>query len=218
MTLRTARIAADGSIGPDSRLDARVCECCPTAAVGTTAGALVAYRDRTDDELRDIAVLRFDGNTWVGPTYVHADRWRINACPVNGPALAAAGDRVALAWFTAEGETPRALLAFSDDGGRSFGAPIRVDDEQALGRVDVAMLPDGRAVVLWLEYLAQGSELRARIIAPDGQRSGYFTLAASSAGRQSGYARVVRSGDDLVFAWTTTRPAPQVTAAVMTLR
>ncbi len=65
----------------------------------------------------------------------------------------ALGDRVALAWFTAEGDSPRALLAFSTDGGRSFGAPIRVDEEQTLGRVDVAMLPDGRAVVSWLEFV-----------------------------------------------------------------
>jgi len=218
MTLRTARIAPDGTFGIDSRLDARVCECCPTAAVATANGALVAYRDRSEDELRDIAVLRFDGGKWVGPTYVHADRWQINACPVNGPALAAAGDRVALAWFTAEGDIPRALLAFSSDGGRSFGAPVRVDDEQALGRVDLAMLSDGRAVVLWLEFLPQGSELRARIVTHDGRRSGHLTIAASSSERQSGYARVVRSGDDVVFAWTSTRPTPQIKTAVLTVR
>ncbi len=218
MTLRTARIEPDGTIGADTRLDARVCECCPTAAVATANGALIAYRDRTEDELRDIAVLRLEGGKWTGPTYVHADGWRIAACPVNGPALDAAGDRVALAWFTAEGDAPRALLAFSTDGGRSFGAPIRVDEEQALGRVDVTLLPDGRAIVLWLEFLQQGSELRARIIAPNGQRSSHFTIAASSAERQSGYARMVRSGSDLVFAWTSTRPTHQVKTAVLTVQ
>jgi hypothetical protein len=218
MTLRTARIDPDGTVGADTRLDARVCECCPTAAVATASGALIAYRDRTDNELRDISVLRLEDGKWVGPTYVHADGWKIAACPVNGPALDAAGDRVALAWFTAEGDAPRALLAFSTDGGRWFGAPMRVDDEQALGRVDVAMLPDGRAFVMWLEFLPQGSELRARIIAPDGYRSSHFTIAASSAERQSGYARMVRSGNDLVFAWTSTRPSPQVKTAVLTVR
>jgi hypothetical protein len=79
------------------------------------------------------------------------------------------------------------------------------------------MLPDGRAFVMWLEFLPQGSELRARIIAPDGYRSSHFTIAASSAERQSGYARMVRSGNDLVFAWTSTRPSPQVKTAVLTV-
>lgn len=218
MTLRTAPIKPDGTLGPDSRVDARVCECCPTAAVATANGALIAYRDRTDDEVRDIAVLRLNDGKWHGPTYVHADRWKIAACPVNGPALAALGDRVALAWFTAEGDSPRALLAFSTDGGRSFGSPIRVDDVQTLGRVDVVMLSDGRAVVSWLEFVEQGSELRARVIAPDGRRSGHFTITASSGDRQSGYARMVRSGDDLVFAWTSTRPVLQIKTAILTIR
>ena len=218
MTLRTAAIQPDGIIGADMRLDARVCECCPTAAVATASGALVAYRDRSEDEIRDIAVLRLENGKWLGPTYVHADRWKIAACPVNGPALAALGDRVALAWFTAEGDSPRALLAFSTDGGRSFGPPIRVDDVQTLGRVDVVMLADGRAVVSWLEFVEQGSELRARVIAPDGRRSAHFTITASSADRQSGYARMVRSGNDLVFAWTSTRPALQIKTAVLTVQ
>jgi hypothetical protein len=218
MTLRAAKIQPDGTISEDTRLDARVCECCPTAAVATSQGALVAYRDRSDDEIRDIAVLRLENGKWQGPTYVHADRWKIAACPVNGPALAAIGDRVALAWFTAEGDAPRALLAFSSDGGRSFGAPIRVDDVQTLGRVDVVMLPDGRAVVSWLEFLELGSELRARIIGPDGRRRGHFTITTSTADRQSGYARMVRSGNDLVFAWTSTRPSLQVKTAVLTVQ
>ena len=34
-------------------------------------------------------------------TAVYNDGWKIAACPVNGPAVAANGKRVALAWFTA---------------------------------------------------------------------------------------------------------------------
>lgn len=218
MTLRAARIAGDGRISHETRLDDRVCECCPTAAVATPRGAVVAYRDRSPTELRDIAVIRLDAGQWTSPTYVHADEWQINACPVNGPALAAVGDRVALAWFTAQGDSPRALLAFSMDGGKTFGKPVRVDESQTLGRVDVVMLDDGRAVASWLEFAPEGSEFRARIVSPDGTRAPYFTIARSTSDRQSGYPRMVRTGNDLIFAWTATRPIPQVKTALLTLR
>lgn len=217
MTLRAARVTEDGSATSDTLLDARVCECCPTAAIATSRGAIVAYRDRSDTEVRDIAVMRFDNGKWEGPTYVHEDRWQINACPVNGPALAAIGDRVALAWFTAQGDVPRAMLAFSTDGGKSFGKPVRLDDVQTLGRVDVVMLDDGRAVASWLEFIPGGSEFRARIVAPNGTRGPHFTVTTSSADRQSGYPRMVRTGNELIFAWTATRPTPQVKTAALTL-
>lgn len=218
MTLRAARIAPDGTIGPDERLDARVCECCPTTAVATANGALVAYRDRSEVEVRDIAVMRLENGKWLGPTYVHADNWKINACPVNGPALAAIGDRVALAWFTAEADTPRAMVAFSQDGGRTFGKPIRVDEARTLGRVDAVMLDDGSAVVLWMEFLEGGSELRARVVRPDGSRSAHVVVSSTTSDRQSGYARMVRAGKDLYFAWVTTKPQAQVKTAVAALR
>ena len=217
MTLRVARVHPDGSVSEDNRLDARVCECCPTTAVATARGALVAYRDRSETEVRDIAVLRLEDGQWHGPTYVHADSWQINACPVNGPALTAVGDKVALAWFTAEGDTPRAMVAFSSDGGKTFGNPVRVDDTQTLGRVDAVMLDDGRAVVSWLEFMPGASEFRARIVSPDGAREPSFRVTASTADRQAGYPRMVRAGSELIFAWTSARPAPQVKTAAVRL-
>jgi hypothetical protein len=218
MTVRAATIAPDGRIGKEERLDARVCECCPTTAVATASGALVAYRDRSDSEVRDIAVVRLQNGTWQPPALVHADNWKIDACPVNGPALAASGDHVALAWFTAAGDAPRVNVAFSDDGGRMWGAPVRVDEAKSLGRVDTVLLDDGRAIVLWMEHLETGSELRARIVAPDGTRDPYITIATMAATRQSGYARMVRSGNDLIFAWVSNNPAAQVKTAVASVK
>jgi hypothetical protein len=217
MTLRAARVTPDGTVSDEAKIDGRVCECCPTAAVGTARGALVAYRDRSETEVRDIAVMRLEEGKWHGPTYVHADNWQINACPVNGPALTAVGDRVALAWFTAQADTPRAMVAFSSDGGKTFGKPVRVDDAQTLGRVDAVMLEDGRAVVSWLEFMPGASEFRARIVSPDGTREPAFRITASTADRQAGYPRMVRQGKELFFAWTSPRPTPQVKTAVVRL-
>jgi hypothetical protein len=218
MTLRTAHVAADGTIGEDAVIDARVCECCPTTAATTSRGAIVAYRDRSEKEVRDIAVVRFEDGAWSAPSRVHADDWQINACPVNGPALAASGDRVALAWFTAEGDRPRVLVAFSEDAGRTWGPPVRVDEARSLGRVDTVMLDDGSAVVMWMEHLDAGSELRARVVQPGGTRGPFITVSTMTADRQSGYARMVRVRDELVFAWVSTRPSLHVKTGVAALR
>ena len=175
MTLRAARVTPDGTVSDEAKIDGRVCECCPTAAVATARGALVAYRDRSDTEVRDIAVMRLEEGKWHGPTYVHADNWQINACPstaLPSPRWATASP---LPGLPLKATTPRAMVAFSSDGGKTFGKPVRVDDAQTLGRVDAVMLEDGRAVVSWLEFMPGASEFRARIVSPDGTREPAFT-------------------------------------------
>ena len=107
------------------------------------------------------------------------------------------------------------MVAFSADGGATFGAPVRVDDKQTLGRVDVAILENGHALVSWLEFAEDGSEFRARAVSPDGSRGPHITVARSSSDRQSGYPRLIRSGNEVIFAWTATRPVPQVKTAVV---
>ncbi|MGB3541406.1 hypothetical protein, partial [Rubrivirga sp.] len=92
MTLRFAALEADGSRHDDAELDARVCDCCPTALVSTPSGLVAAYRDRSDLEVRDIAVVRHVDGEWTSPSIPHADGWSIEGCPVNGPALDARGD------------------------------------------------------------------------------------------------------------------------------
>ena len=60
---------------------------------------------------------------------------RSRVVPINGPPIAARGKDVVVAWFTAPNEMNRSYLAFSHDGGQTFGAPVRVDDEESLGRM-----------------------------------------------------------------------------------
>ena len=58
MSLRGALFAPDGTQASEVAIDDRVCECCPSAAAVTADGPIVAYRDRTADEVRDIYVSR----------------------------------------------------------------------------------------------------------------------------------------------------------------
>lgn len=203
MTVHFGRFDRDFKQVEESVVDARVCECCPTAVTVTSEGVIAAFRDRSNAEIRDIYTSRLANGKWSEPTAVHADGWKIAACPVNGPALSAAGRHVAASWFTVKGEQGQAYLAFSADAGRTYGTPIRVDDGGSLGRVDIALVPDGSAAVAtWIEFVDQRSQFRARRIDRNGARSAPVTIAGLAAGRASGYPRMALNGGELVFAWT----------------
>jgi hypothetical protein len=204
-----AVVDAQGAAGPESFLDERVCDCCQTAAARTDDGVVVAYRDRGPDEIRDISVVRFAGGRWSEPRPVHRDGWRIDGCPVNGPALDARGRAVAVAWFTAPAGTGEVKLAFSTDAGQSFASPMRIDGGEAVGRVDVVLRSADEAIVSWLEKTPAGSELRVRR-ARRGTLGPPLVVAATSAGRASGVPRMDRAGDGLIVAWTDPGPPARV--------
>ena len=226
MVVKARDIDPAGVFGPESIVDDRTCDCCPNAAVRLADGRVVAaYRDRSVDEVRDIGVaVRTGGNQglWSEPRRLHEDAWTIDSCPVNGPALDADGDRVVAAWFTMEGSQPRVFASFSGDGGASFGPPIRIDEGAGMGRVDVEMLSDGSAIVIWIEAGGSGAEaggsasvddpatsapirragIMARRVMPDQGASEARLLVETATSRAAGYPRLVRSGDTLLLAWT----------------
>ena len=107
---------------------------------------------------------------------------------------------MAAAWFTGKDDKGQAYAAFSTDAGRTWGTPIRLDDQTSLGHVDVEMLDDGSAVATWGEFADDRSQFRMRRVEPSGMRSRSITISGDS--RVSGYPRVARSGNELVFAWT----------------
>ena len=201
MSLRFAAYDARWKQTADLALDARVCECCPTAMAVTADGPLVAYRDRGPSEVRDIQVTRLENGTWTPPVAVHNDEWRVPACPVNGPALSARGRDVAVAWFMAKDDQPRSFLAFSSDAGRTFGDPVRLDDEASLGRVDVELLRDGSAVGSYVEFAGQRAGFRVRRVERNGTRSAPVTIAGLTGNRTSGIPRMALYRDQLMFAW-----------------
>lgn len=210
MTLRAAALGADGGRRDvDLEIDGRVCDCCQTDAALTSDGPVVVYRDRGADEVREIALVRRDGAGWSRPVHVHADGWRIDACPVNGPAVAARGRQVVVAWFTAP-DRPRVRLAFSSDAGRSFAAPIEVASGPVAGRVDVVLLDGGRAVVSWLQESPGGAAIIAQPFTAAGAAGVPVTVAASSVARSSGFPQMARAGAGLVFAWTEPGDPPRV--------
>lgn len=201
MTLRTALIGADGKAGSDRLIDARVCDCCQTASAVTATGPIVAYRNRTEDEIRDIAVVRRTAAGWTEPRRVHTDGWQIAGCPVNGPAMIARGARVVVAWFTMAGGLPRVHFATSNDAGASFNEPKTHSSGSALGRVQLAWTPGGFALG-WMEEHAGNARMRLAQYSSDGKLQTDHILTQVDQGRISGFPQIKVLDGQLLVAWT----------------
>lgn len=198
MTLRAAFIDKNGNKVNEWELDERICDCCQTSAAITNDGPVVAYRDRSDDEVRDMSIVRYVNGEWTAPKTIHADNWQIKACPVNGPRIDAIKNNLAIAWFSMVDKKGTVNLIFSNDGGATFKKPIRIDEGMAIGRVDVLMLDSATAMVSWME----GSSIKAVKVHYDGKKDSPIMIASSSEARSSGFPQMTKSGSRIIFAWT----------------
>jgi hypothetical protein len=201
-SLMRSVINADGAEVKEETLDPDVCQCCPTAVTKTTRGLLVAYRDHTRDETRDISVIRFENGRWTSPKNVYPDHWQLNACPTNAAQINARGEKAAVAWFTAAGDKPRVELAFSADGGATFGKPSVVSTGESYGYTSVVVDDGGGAIVSWLERAAGGTHLLVRYVSDTGV-AGPVTEVATGSRKSLGYPRLAAAGKDVWIAWNT---------------
>jgi hypothetical protein len=104
-------------------------------------------------------------------------------------------------FFLKQGSTAKnsqVNIVFSDDGGANFSKPIRLDEKNATGRVDVEMLDEKSAMVSWME----GAIIKAARVYKDGMKESSITIAATSESRSSGFPQMTKSGNDLIFAWS----------------
>jgi hypothetical protein len=221
MTIRTAAIAPTGALEREAVLDARSCDCCQTGTANAASGRVIVYRDRTAEEIRDIAIVREGAAGWTAPQKVHNDGWHYPGCPVNGPQVAARGDTVVVAWYTAARDRARVYVARSNDGGATFGAPTRVDEGDPIGRVSLTLDAAGVPIVAWLEQRTpQEAEVLVRRFTAAG--ASYtpretHRLARTSGARPSGFPRLARVADTLYATWTTTTPTLRVRVGRLSL-
>lgn len=198
MTIRGAVIDKTGNKENEWELDNRVCDCCQTSAAVAANGPVVVYRDRSEEEIRDISIVRFVNGQWTSPKTIYADNWKIAGCPVNGPRIDALGNKLAIAWFSMADQQGKVNIIFSDNGGEIFGKPVRIDEGKAIGRVDVLLIDEKTAMVSWME----GPSIKAAKVYTDGTKDSSFTIASSSEARSSGFPQMARTGNKIVFAWT----------------
>ena len=202
MTLRSAVITPDSSRRSEQEIDASVCDCCQTDIALAATGPIAAYRDRTDDETRDIYLTRHIDGRWQPGTRLFADNWRIAGCPVNGPSIIASGDRVTVAWFSAADDNPVVRASLSSDSGRSFGKPVEIASGRVAGYVGLTAIHGGAAVVSWVARGENGNNLlRLRQVAADGRAGPVVEVGQTDQLRV--LPQLAYANGDLYLAWTT---------------
>ena len=198
MTLRAAILNSEGKKIKEWELDKRVCDCCQTSAAITDNGPVVIYRDRSDEEIRDMSIVRLVDGQWTKPESIHLDNWKIEGCPVNGPRISSLGNNLAIVWFSMPEGKAQVNVVFSSDGGATLDKAIRIGEGNTIGRVDIEMLDDKSAMVSWME----GTVIKAVKVNADGTKGTPILIASSSDSRASGFPQMTKSKDRLIFAWT----------------
>ncbi len=183
-----------------------VCYCCKTAVAAAPDGAIfAAWRHVFAGNFRDIAFIssRDGGRTFAPFVRVSEDRWQLDGCPDDGPALAVDARGVAhIVWPTvvAQPEPHKAVFYASTRDGRTFTARVRVSPEgRNAAHPQITIDGDGRAFVLWDE-IENG---RRHVFITHRLPTGHFRVPlAIHTTDAAWYPSVTRSEDRLVVAAT----------------
>lgn len=201
MNIRTATVLSNGKIIDDILVDSKTCDCCQTSAAITNNGPIIVYRDRSDEEIRDIFISRSIDNSWTNPEPIHNDNWKIKGCPVNGPKADSFNNTLVVAWFTAADNLPKVNISFSYDNGENFDIPIQIDNGKPVGRVDVALIDEQNALVSWMETTVDGAEIKIIKVNKDGSKSVPFLISSLSSSRASGFPQFELVNEEIIVAW-----------------
>jgi hypothetical protein len=197
----------DASAKPhENSIAADVCFCCKTAVVATGETVLAAWRHIYPGNLRDIAfaISKDRGRTFGAPIRVSEDGWRLDACPDDGPALAAdAHGGVHIVWPTlVPGDTPRKGIFYSTLSGQAFAPRQRLDSADAdVAHPQIAVDDHGNAAVVWDE-LSRGTRWVVLRRVEQG-KPGPVRLFE---GRGVNYPVIAAGEGHWVMAWTAQQP------------
>ena len=116
--------------------------------------------------------------------------------------LSIRSNQIAIAWYTAANDKAKVNVAFSDDLGKTFSNPIRVDNGMPLGRVDLEWIDDDEVLVSWIESSELSSNIAVRKVKNDLTIREEMVIAEVSKGRISGYPQMEILNDQILFSWT----------------
>jgi hypothetical protein len=200
-------------------ITAGVCYCCKTALAVSPDGTLnVAWRHVYPGNLRDIAFASSkDGRVFSAPVRVSQDKWELNGCPDDGPAMTVDSENeVHVIWPTlATGDKQQPTIGLfyaSSKAGAPFSQRIPMPTEGVPHHPQVAVV-GGSLVAAWDEIR---NGVRQVVVARSSlteRTSGFARLIAP--GSTGGvYPSLISTDKGSVVAWTS-GAGPNATVKVL---
>ena len=200
----------------DGSLDGRpvtggVCYCCKTALAAGADGALyAAWRHVFPGDIRDIAftVSRDSGRTFAPIARVSDDRWMLQGCPEDGPAIVVdSKNRAHVVWPTLVSRSglpdAKALFYASSADGQHFDARQRLPTEGTPQHPQLAIAPDGSLAVVWDESSSGARRVVLARFRPGDSSPPRFIRSVLSGSERAVYPAIAATRDGVVTAWTT---------------
>jgi hypothetical protein len=187
-------------------LAAGVCYCCKTAMATSSDGAiLLAWRHVYPGDIRDIAftMSRDGGRTFADPIRVSEDRWAINGCPENGPAMVVDRQNVIhLAWPTLlEGsQATLGLFYASSSDGRTFTPRRHIATRGSASHAQMAVDASGSLVLVWDEI--QDGVRQVMFSRREASAANFTAPIALTTSARGSYPVVATTAGGVVVAWT----------------
>jgi hypothetical protein len=191
----------------ETQVATNVCFCCKTAVAIDSRGRVnVAWRNIFPGSIRDIAMaISTDVGHKFGPlARVSEDKWEIEGCPEDGPAMAIdSSDAVHIVWPTVvnEGKAQKAVFYASTKDGRTFTPRVRLSgpDQEEAAHPQVAVGASGAVAAVWDEPHGGVRQVVFRTAGPDGQLGVGRTL---SSGAPASHPVIAAVAGGFLVAWT----------------
>ena len=204
MSLRSVNINDQQIITSSNLIDGLVCECCQTDIAIGSDGPIGIYRNRSENEIRDIYITRKIDNKWTEGNPIHNDNWVIAGCPVNGPSIYAKDDDVTIGWFTGANNQPMIKIKKSNDSGKTFTNPISIGKDEAIGHINLTMDENLNTWIVWQKKISDGAAaLMLSMLEHNTNRLYELTVDASGNIPRYSVPQITIHKNKVIMAWTT---------------
>lgn len=209
-----AAMSDDGgkSFLPNVKVADHTCECCRVAmAIDHTGTPVIVWRHIFGKNVRDHGMARLTQAVMAGNPHdtdesavqrVTFDDWEVEACPHHGPALSISADTLHMAWFDNGSTRSGIFYAHSNDGGKTFSAPLSLGNK-AHQPGHAAVLSVGKNVYLaWKEFDGEVSTIQGMQSGDGGVTWGAVQKIAETR-EQSDHPLLIAGKNRVYLSWST---------------
>jgi hypothetical protein len=160
------------------------------------------------------------GRTFAAPLRVSDDRWQIDGCPENGPALAVDDQgRAHVLWVTppdGKSETPLGLFYASSDSGTSFHPRVAVPTRGPAAHAQIVE-QGGTVIAAWDEIIGSSRRVGFASLSPRADGTIAIEPLTVSSDGETGWPALAATSRGVLAGWVSRR-GPTSEIVVTSLR